>query len=179
MAFTEETSTYNELAHRRERSRYARQYVAFVERPCRLPTMYTLLHLGVLALTILALSRILPGVNIKSFGSAVVVAVVFSVLNFFLGWLIRAVLFVPALLTLGLLFLFVPLIVNTALLWLTDKLMASFEIRTLKGLVISAAVITLVNGVFYAQSFRDAWYGNPDGSGHRTLDLGESHPRWI
>ena len=106
------------------------------------------------------------------------VAVVFSVLNFFLGWLIRAVLFVPALLTLGLLFLFVPFIVNAALLWLTDKLMASFEIKSLRGLLVSAAVITLVNGVFYAHSFRDAWYGYPDGSGHHTL-AAPSHPRWI
>ena len=51
--------------------------------------------------------------KVKSLGSAIVVAIVFSVLNFFLGWLIKAVLFVPAILTLGLLFLFIPLIVNT------------------------------------------------------------------
>jgi putative membrane protein len=140
--------------------------------------MYMLLHLAVLALTILALSRLVPSVSIKSFGTALGVAVVFSVLNFFLGWLIRAVLFVPALLTLGLLFLFVPFIVNAALLWLTDKLMASFEIKSLRGLLVSAAVITLVNGVFYAHSFRDAWYGYPDGSGHHTL-AAPSHPRWI
>ncbi|MGA7123914.1 MAG: phage holin family protein [Polyangiaceae bacterium] len=141
--------------------------------------MYILLHLVVLALTIFVLSRIVPDVTIRSFGTALGVAVVFSVLNFFLGWFIRAVLFVPALLTLGVLFLFVPFIVNTALLWLTDKLMASFEIRSLKGLLISAAVITLVNGVFYAQSFRDAWYGYPDGRGNPALDAGPTHPRWI
>ena len=141
--------------------------------------MQTLLHLLVLALTILALSRLLPSVRIKSFGTALGVAVVFSVLNFFLGWVIRAVLFVPALLTLGLLFLFVPFIVNTALLWLTDKVMASFEIKTLKGLLVSAAVITLVNGVFYAESFRDAWLGYTGGDGHHTVEVAPSHPRWI
>ena len=58
------------------------------------------------------------------------VAIVFSVLNFFLGWLIRVLLFMPAILTLGLLFLFMPFIVNTILLWLTDKLLGSFEIET-------------------------------------------------
>ncbi len=140
--------------------------------------MHTLLHLAVLALTILALSRLLPSVRIKSFGTALGVAVVFSVLNFFLGWLVRAALFVPALLTLGLLFLFVPFIVNTTMLWLTDKLMASFAITTWKGLFVSAAVITLVNGVFYAPSFRDAWLGYPDGRGH-TVETAPSHPRWI
>src|ERR1700694_877422 len=102
--------------------------------------MFMVLHLMVLAATIVVLSRVLPSVHIKSIGTALIVAVVFSVLNFFLGWLIRAVLFVPALLTLGLLFLFVPFIVNTVLLWLTDRLLRSFQIDTLRGLVVSAAV---------------------------------------
>jgi putative membrane protein len=138
--------------------------------------MYTLLHLAVLAVTILVLSRLLPTVRIKSIGTAVVVAIVFSVLNFFLGWLIRAVLFVPAILTLGLLFFFVPLIVNTVLLWLTDKLMGSFEITTLGGLFVSAVVITLVNGIFYMPLLHSVWRGQGDGFGPYSF---QAHPRWI
>ena len=124
--------------------------------------MYTLLHLAVIALTILGLSRLLPGVRIKSAGTALAVAVVFSVLNFFLGWFIRVVLFVPAILTLGLLFLFVPFIVNTVVLWLTDKLIRSFQIETTGGLLASSAVITLVNAVFYMaiNSHRMGFYGH-------------------
>ena len=57
--------------------------------------MYILLHLAVLTVTVLALARLLPSVKVKSFGSAIVVAIVFSVLNFFLGWFIRVLLFVP------------------------------------------------------------------------------------
>lgn len=111
--------------------------------------MHAILHLVVLALAVFALSRFFPAiVRVQKPSTAVVVAVVFSVLNFFLGWLIHAVLFVPALLTFGLLFLFVPFIVNAVLLWLTDKLMASFELRGARGLLVSAAAITLVNGAF-------------------------------
>lgn len=110
--------------------------------------MYMLLHLAVLTLTVLALSRLFSGVKIKSVAAAVVVAIVFSVLNVFLGWLIRVALIVPAILTLGILFLFVPFIVNAVLLWLTDKLIGSFEIETTGALLASAAVITLVNGLF-------------------------------
>jgi putative membrane protein len=114
--------------------------------------MHTILHLGILALAIFALSRFFPGiVRVRSAGTAIVVAVVFSVLNFFLGWLIRAVLVVPEVLTLGLLVVFVPFIVNTVLLWLTDKLMGSFELRGARGLLLSAAIITLVNAVFAGQ----------------------------
>ena len=116
--------------------------------------MFVLLHLAMLAATIFVLTRVLPSVRIKSAGTAVVVAIVFSVLNFFLGWFIRALLFVPALLTLGLLFIFVPLIVNAVLLWLTDKLLASFEIENTRSLFIAAAVITVVNAIFYAPLLR-------------------------
>ena len=107
--------------------------------------MHMLLHLAVLTLTVLLLSRIFSTVKVSSVGSALMVAIVFSVLNVLLGWLIRVALFIPAILTLGLLFLFIPFIVNTILLWLTDKLIRSFEIQTFGALLASSAVITLVN----------------------------------
>jgi putative membrane protein len=132
--------------------------------------MHIFLHLAVLALTVLVLARVHPDVRVRSIGSAILVAVIFSVLNFFLGWLIRAVLFVPAIFTLGLLFLFVPFIVNTVLLWLTDKLMASFEVKTVPALLLSAAIITVVNGVF-------AMWSSFASSGHQFFQPGAT--RWI
>src|SRR6185369_10424496 len=124
--------------------------------------MYTLLHLAVLTVTVMALAWFLPGVRLRSAATAVVVAIVFSVLNFFLAWLIKAVLFVPAILTLGLLFLFIPLIVNTVVLWLTDKVIGSFRIDTFGGLLVSALAITVVNAVFHfsVHSHRMGLYGN-------------------
>ena len=136
----------------------------------RLLRMETLAHLAALAFTILLLARFVPGVRVNSIGTAVIVAVVFSVLNFFLGWLLRAALFVPALLTLGILFLFVPFIVNTVLLWLTDKLIASFEIRSMRSLLVSSAIITVVNGIFFFAYTHSVWLD----TGH-----GAAHPRWI
>jgi putative membrane protein len=112
--------------------------------------MQTLLHLAILTATLLGIARFLPGVEVKGVKSAVIVAVVFSVLNLLLGWLLHVLLFVPALLTLGLLFFFVPFIVNAVLLWLTDKLIASFELKTPRALFLSAAVITAVNWLFHA-----------------------------
>src|SRR5579863_9163525 len=114
--------------------------------------MYVLLHLAVLAATVLVLSRVVPGVRIRTAGTAVLVAVVFSLLNFFLGWVVRVVLFIPALLTLGILFIFMSLIVNAVMLWLTDKVLASFEISTRKALLVSSVAITLVNSAFHWQA---------------------------
>jgi putative membrane protein len=110
--------------------------------------MHTILHLAAITATVLLLARFLPSVKVKSIGSAIVVAIVFSLLNFFLGWLIQAVLFVPALLTFGLLFLFVPFIVNTLLLWLTDKLIGSFRSTRWAGCWRRRPSITVVNWAF-------------------------------
>jgi putative membrane protein len=111
--------------------------------------MYTLLHLVLLTVTVLVLARLLPDVRVKSVGAALVVAVVFSVLNFFLSWLITVLLVVPAILTLGLLFLILPFVINAILLWLTDKLVSAFEIDSVGSLLFSAGVITAVNAVFH------------------------------
>jgi len=109
-----------------------------------------LLHLVLLTATVLLLARFLPSVRVRSIGAAIVVAIVFSVLNVLVGWFIKLVLFVPAVLTFGLLFLFIPFIVNVFLLWLTDKLVKSFSIETTGGLLMSATAITVVNWLFHA-----------------------------
>lgn len=111
--------------------------------------MYTLLHLAALAVTVYALARLLPDVHVKNASTTLIVAVVFSVLNFFLGWLIRAALVVPAILTLGLLFLILPFVVNVILLWLTDKILASFKIESLGSLLLSAGAITAVGALMH------------------------------
>lgn len=121
--------------------------------------MHALLHIGGLALAVFALSKFFPGiVRVQSVGTAVAVAIVFSVLDFFLGWFIRVLLFVPGLLTLGLLFFFVPLIVNAVLLWITDKLMSSFELRGARGLGLAAVIITLVNYAFAMSHGTSHWF---------------------
>jgi putative membrane protein len=112
--------------------------------------MRILLHLVVLTVTVLAIARILSGVVVKNWKTAALVAVVFSVLNFLLGWVIQAMLVVPAILTLGLLFFFIPFIVNTVMLWITDKLIGDFEIKTVRTLLASAGIITVVNWLFQA-----------------------------
>jgi putative membrane protein len=115
--------------------------------------MYMLLHLAMLTGTVLLLARFLPGVQIKSTRSAIVVAVVFSVLNFLIGWLIKvvlgAVLFLPAILTLGLAWVLVPFLANVLLLWITDEVIDTFELRDARTLMVAAAAITGANAVFH------------------------------
>jgi putative membrane protein len=125
--------------------------------------MITLLHLVVLTLTVLLLGRALPGFEIRKPSTAVVVAIVFSLLNWGLGWFIKVLLFLPAILTLGLLFLVLPLIVNIVVLWLTDKFLDAFEIRNHRTLFVAGAAITLVNFVFHVAvraHYAHSWHPN-------------------
>jgi putative membrane protein len=118
-----------------------------------LAAMYMLLHLAMLTGTVLLLARYLPGVLVKSTRSALLVAVVFSLLDWVLGWLIMlvlgAVLFLPAILTLGLAWLLVPFLANVLLLWITDKLIDTFELRDGRTLLIAATAITGANFLFH------------------------------
>jgi putative membrane protein len=132
--------------------------------------MYPLIHLAVLTVTILVLARTLPDVQIKSAGTAIVVAIVFSILNFFLAWFIKVLLIVPGILTLGLLFLFLPFIVNAVLLWLTDKMLRTFTIASMGSLLMSAGAITCANALL---SFALRSYA----AGHLGISPGPT--RWI
>jgi len=123
----------------------------------------------ILTLAVWATAALLPGFQVKDVKSALIVAAIFGLLNFFLGWFLKALLVLPAILTLGVLFLFIPFIVNTMLLWLTDKLIGSFQINTLGGLLLSAAAITIVNAVFFHYVHH----------AHRLSQMYPGVPRWI
>jgi putative membrane protein len=114
---------------------------------------HLLLHFAVLTGTVLLLAKLLPGVRVNNWRGAAMVAVVFGLLNLVVGWLVKAalaaLLFLPAILTLGLAWLAVPFLANALLLWITDKLLDAFELRDGKALLISAAFITAANGALH------------------------------
>ena len=116
--------------------------------------IHLLLHFAVLTGTVLLLAKVLPGVRINNTRGAAMVAVVFGVLNLLVGWLVKmalaALLFLPAIITLGLAWALVPFLANVALLWMTDKLLDAFELRDGKALLISAGAITLANALLHS-----------------------------
>lgn len=111
--------------------------------------MSILIHLAVLTLAVLVSARYIQGVRVKSTPAAIGVAVVFGLLNWLLAWLIKLLLWLPAVLTLGLGFLIMPLVVNVILLWLTDKVLHVFEIEHAKALWLMALLITAANFVLH------------------------------
>ena len=88
-----------------------------------------------LVLTVVAFvaPQVVPGVKVKGFGSAALIALVFAVLNILVGWLLRwalAAISLPfVLLTFGLFLFVITVVVNAILLRLTDALLDSFELK--------------------------------------------------
>jgi putative membrane protein len=87
--------------------------------------MNLILHLLLDAAVIFGLAYLMPQVDVKSFGTALVIAVILAMLNFLVGWLIR---FPLNLVTLFFLTGIVRIVVTAILLKLIDKMMGSFTI---------------------------------------------------
>jgi len=81
-----------------------------------------LVNAGVLFL----LAALLPSVHIKSYGTAILVALVIGILNATIGFLLRLPLNI---ITLGLLSFVVRLIVSAVMIKLADKIFSGFEVK--------------------------------------------------
>ena len=96
------------------------------------------------ALSLTAIAKFLPGFRINHFGTALMVAGVYGILHVLLSTILKIILFLPMLLTLGL-FAFV---INAFILYLTDKLLDDFEIDSLRTTFVSAAILTVLNAIW-------------------------------
>ncbi len=100
--------------------------------------MNLILHLLVDAAVIFGLAYLMPQITVKSFGTALLIAVLLGLLNFFIGWIIR---FPLNLVTFFLLSGLIRVIVTALMLKLIDKFMDSFRIDGFwPALVIAVAV---------------------------------------
>lgn len=87
--------------------------------------MGIIINLLLLSLAIFIVAQVMPTIHVKSFGTAIIIAVVYSVINFLFGWILVLFTLPLVIITFGL-FKFV---INAFLLWVTDKLMDDFEIE--------------------------------------------------
>lgn len=107
-----------------------------------------LLHILILAGVILLVAESMRGVRIEGYGTAVMVAGVYSLINFFLGTLLMLLTLPLMILTVGLF----KLVINTFLLWMTDAMIDDFEIKDMGTTFVLAVIITLAD-TFLAMVF--------------------------
>jgi len=109
--------------------------------------MSFLLSWAILSLAVWITAQVLPGFHVKSLPSAFVVAAIFGVLNFLLGWLFFVV-FAIGTLGLALLLAFITRwIINAILLKITDAVSDALKIDSfgwaLGGALMMSAIGTL------------------------------------
>ena len=103
--------------------------------------MNFLWNILLLAVAIFVVANVMNGIKIKNIWTTLLVAIVYSLINFLVGWLLRLVALPAILITLGL-FNFV---VNAVMLWITDLLIDDFEIDGILNTLIAAFLITVIN----------------------------------
>jgi putative membrane protein len=105
--------------------------------------MDLILHFLLLGAVIFFIAEALPGISVDGYGTALVVAIVYGLINVFLGTVLKIISFPFIFITLGLFLL----LINTFLLWLTDQLVDDFEIDDLGTTFVAAVIITLSGSV--------------------------------
>lgn len=109
--------------------------------------LHFILNWLIVSVAVWLTAMIVPGVKVKGFGSAVIVAGVFGVLNFLLGWLLFTV-FAIGTLGLGYLFAFITWwIVDAILLKLTDAVTDGIKIDGFMSALMASAAIALFTSV--------------------------------
>ncbi len=102
-----------------------------------------ILHLLLLGGFIFLLAELVPGIRVTSYGTALLVAIVYGIINITLGTLLMIISFPFMIITVGLF----KLIINTFLLWITDQIIDNFEIVDLRTTFIAAIAITIVDSL--------------------------------
>jgi putative membrane protein len=118
--------------------------------------MGLLLSWLILSFAVWVTAVVLPGFHVKSFGSAILVAAIFGILNFLLGWLLFAIFTIATLGIAWLLAFITRWIINAILLVLTDRLTEHLKIDSfgwaLGGALMMSVIGTLgemlVRGIF-------------------------------
>lgn len=93
------------------------------------------------SLSVFVVAMVLPSVRVRSYGSALGVAVIYGILKFFLHWLLVLVSLPFIVITLGLFLI----VINAFLLWLTDKLIDGFEIDSIFSTIVASVLISILD----------------------------------
>lgn len=103
--------------------------------------LMSLVNVLVLAASIVAVTKLLPGIRCKSFGTAVMVALGISILNF-VAFRLLLFLALPFMLLTGFLGYF---IINGFILYVVDQAVEDFEVKGVGNLLLGSTLISVVN----------------------------------
>ena len=107
--------------------------------------LHHIIHLLVTAVAVLIAARIVPGIRVRSFGSAVVFAFVLAILNVILAKVLIVLALPLVLLTLGLFLI----VINGFLFWLADKVVEGVEVDGFGSAILGSLVTSLAGWAIF------------------------------
>jgi putative membrane protein len=93
------------------------------------------------AVALIVVTKILPGIQVDSFGSALVAALVIGIVNVTVGFLLKLILLPFAILTLGLIYL----AVNGFMLKLASEFVPGFRVHGCSTAILGSILLSLVS----------------------------------
>ena len=108
--------------------------------------MKTVLKVLLTAVAVVLLSKLLNGVSVDGYVTAIIVAAVLGLLNIFVKPLLVLFTLPATILTLGL-FLFV---INACIILLADKLIDGFDVSSFWTALLFSILLTILQSIFYS-----------------------------
>jgi len=109
--------------------------------------MSLILEIIISSIAVYFTAWLLPGISVKSFGSAIIVAIVLGILNAILKPVLQILSFPITVLTLGLFLL----VINTVIILLTSAIVGGFHVENfwwaLLFSIIMSIVVTILGGI--------------------------------
>lgn len=104
---------------------------------------YLLVTWVLTALVFLGIAHLVPGFRLAGFGSALLAALVFGLVNSTVGALLRLITLPLTLITFGLFLLGI----NALMLWLASALVPGFEVLGFGPALVAAVLLAVVNAI--------------------------------
>jgi len=108
--------------------------------------MKLILRILLSALAVVILAKILPGIGVDSYTTAIIVAVVLSLLNFIVKPILVLLTLPVTVLTLGLFLL----IINALIILLADSLIDGFQVQTIWWALLFSLLLSFLQSIFYS-----------------------------
>ncbi|MFN7996310.1 MAG: phage holin family protein [Bryobacteraceae bacterium] len=105
------------------------------------PMVHLLVNWLLSALALWLVARIIPGIIVRSYGTALLATVVIAIVNFIVGWPLRILTFPLTLLTLGLFLL----VLNAFLLKLASVFVPGFSVNGFLPAFLGSIVLTVIS----------------------------------
>jgi putative membrane protein len=108
--------------------------------------MKLILRILLSALAVVILSKILPGVGVDSYTTAIIVAIVLSLLNFIVKPILIILTLPVTILTLGLFLL----IINALIILLADNLISGFTVDSIWWALLFSLLLSFLQSILYS-----------------------------